>query len=190
MKTNELMSAFDNLKVGLFFGSDTGNTEVITNDFVETWEATELEVIAGIDMKVEDYARFDFIIIGLSTWYDGDLQSDFEDFFPQFQTIDFTDKIVAMYGLGDQLGYDEYFVDGLGILGEVILNNGGKIIGMWPTEGYDYTKSKAEFTPELFYGLALDEDNEMEKTAERLEAWIPQVVKELEEALTEAGAVS
>ncbi|MEM6398052.1 MAG: flavodoxin [Bacteroidota bacterium] len=177
------MSAFDNLKVGLFFGSDTGNTEVITNDFVETWDATELEVIAAIDMKKEDYARFDFIIIGLSTWYDGDLQSDFEDFFPQFQEIDFTGKIVAMYGLGDQLGYDEYFVDGLGILGEVILKNGGKIIGMWPTEGYDYTKSKGEFNDKLFYGLALDEDNEMEKTAERLEAWIPQVVKELEEAL-------
>lgn len=65
--------------------------------------------------------RFGFIIIGHSTWYDGELQSDFEAFFDEFQTIDFTYKIVALYGLGDQYGYDEYFVDGLGVLGEVVL---------------------------------------------------------------------
>lgn len=177
------MSTFGELKAGLFYGSDTGNTEVITQDFVELWDAFPLEVIAAADMTVEDYAKFDFIFIGLSTWYDGDLQSDFEDFYEQFKTIDFSGKIVAMYGLGDQYGYDEYFVDGLGILGKVIIENGGKIIGMWPTEGYEYDKSKGEFTKELFYGLALDEDNQMEMTSDRINAWIPQVVRELEEAL-------
>ncbi|MEL6719317.1 MAG: flavodoxin domain-containing protein, partial [Bacteroidota bacterium] len=120
------------IKVGLFFGSDTGTTEAITQDFKELWNLTDLEVIEACDMKVEDYAPFNFIILGLPTWYDGDLQSDFEDFFDDFKTIDFTDKIVAMYGLGDQYGYAEYFVDGLGILGKVILENGGKIIGHWP----------------------------------------------------------
>ena len=130
-------------------------------------------------MTVADYARFDIIFIGLSTWYDGELQSDFEEFFDQFQTIDFSNKIVAMYGLGDQYGYDEYFVDGLGILGEVILQNGGKIIGMWPIEGYEFAQSKGQYNEELFYGLALDEDNQMEKTEERLNKWIKQVEREL-----------
>ncbi|MEM0991482.1 MAG: flavodoxin [Bacteroidota bacterium] len=177
----------EDIKVGLFFGSDTGTTEAITQDFKELWELTELEVIEACDMKVEDYARFEFIIIGLSTWYDGDLQSDFEDFFEDFKTIDFTNKIVAMYGLGDQYGYEEYFVDGLGILGKVILENGGKIIGHWPIEGYDYSESKGQLNDTHFYGLALDEDNQMEMTQDRLEKWIKQVEVELKACFATVG---
>ncbi|MEM9886520.1 MAG: flavodoxin [Bacteroidota bacterium] len=181
------MAAIDDIKVGLFFGSDTGTTEAITRDFVDAWELTELEVIEACDMKVEDYSRFEFIIIGLSTWYDGDLQSDFEDFFEDFKTIDFSNKIVAMYGLGDQYGYDEYFVDGLGILGKVILENGGKIIGHWPIEGYDYSESKGQLNDTHFYGLALDEDNQMELTQDRLTAWMKQIEQELKGCLELVG---
>lgn len=173
------MKSLEELRVGLFFGSDTGNTEVITQDLVELWDLTELTVINASDMTVEDYGKFDFIFIGLPTWYDGDLQSDFEDFYDQFLTIDFTDKIVAMYGLGDQYCYDEFFVDGLGILGKVILKNGGKIIGMWPMEGYEFTESKGQFNDTLFYGLAIDEDNQMDQTPARIENWVKQVEEEL-----------
>ena len=179
------MATIDNIRVGLFFGSDTGNTEAITQDFTELWEATELEVIEAGIMTVADYDKFDFIILGLSTWYDGDLQSDFENFYEAFKTIDFSGKIVAMYGLGDQYGYDEYFIDGLGILGEVIVENGGKIIGLWPIEGYEFSASKGKFNDTHFYGLALDEDNQMELTADRLEAWVKQVEEELVETLAE-----
>lgn len=171
----------DHLRFGLFFGSDTGNTEVITQDLVDMWDLSELEVIDACIMKVEDYARFDVIVIGLPTWYDGELQSDFEAFFDDFKTIDFSNKTVAMYGLGDQYGYADYFVDGLGILGEVILRNDGKIIGMWPREGYDFTYSKGLYNDELFYGLALDEDNEMHLTKDRLSDWLDQVKRELEQ---------
>ncbi|MEM1328617.1 MAG: flavodoxin [Bacteroidota bacterium] len=178
------MPSISDIKVGLFFGSDTGTTEAITEDFKELWTMTDLEVIEACDMKVAHYAPFDFIFLGLPTWYDGDLQSDFEDFFDDFKTIDFTNKIVAMYGLGDQYGYDEYFVDGLGILGKVILKNGGKIIGHWPIEGYEFSESKGQFNDTHFYGLAIDEDNQMELTQKRLEAWVKQVEGELKEALT------
>lgn len=139
---------------------------------------TRLELIEACDMTVTDYDRFDHIIIGLSTWYDGDLQSDFEDFFEDFKTIDFTGKTVAMFGLGDQYGYDEYFVDGLGILGKEILANGGEIIGMWPDEGYEYELSKGIYKEGLFYGLALDDDNQLHLTAERLKKWIAQIESE------------
>lgn len=50
------MSSLNDIKVGLFFGSDTGNTEVITQDFVGIWELTKLEVIEASTMTVEDYA--------------------------------------------------------------------------------------------------------------------------------------
>lgn len=176
----KIMIDMKDIKVGLFFGSDTGTTEAITQDIVNLWSTTQLDVIDACEMTVEDYMRYDYIMIGLPTWYDGELQSDFEDFFDQFQTIDFTGKTVAMYGLGDQYGYADYFVDGLGILGEVILRNGGQIIGMWPNDDqYDFENSKGLYTPELFYGLAIDEDNQVHLTEERLKQWIAQIESEL-----------
>lgn len=168
-------------KFGLFFGSETGNTEDVTNRIVELWKISELEVINAAEMTVEDYERFDIIMIGLSTWYDGELQSNFDEFFDDFNTIDFSGKVVALYGLGDQVGYPEFFVDSLGILGEVILNNGGKIVGMWPREGYDFDESKGLYNDELFYGLPLDFENQMDMTQPRIEAWLKQVENELKD---------
>ena len=69
--------------------------------------------------------------------------------------------------------------DGIGILAEVIIKNGGKVIGNWPREGYDYVGSKAVLNENLFYGLPIDEDNEDDLTQERCEAWIEQLKKEI-----------
>ena len=59
--------------------------------------------------------------------------------------------------------YCDYFIDGVGIIGEVVIENGGKIVGKWSTEGYEYTESKAELEDGIFLGLAIDEDNQFGK---------------------------
>ena len=92
-------------EIGLFYGSDTGITDDITKDFVTFWEDNNLNVIEIGDANVSDFNKYEQLILGLPTWYDGDLQSDWEDFFDDFKTIDFTNKTVAIYGLGDQIGY-------------------------------------------------------------------------------------
>ena len=65
-----------------------------------------------------------------------------------------------------------------------VIKNGGKIIGYWPTKGYQHTDSVAiiEENTELFYGLAIDEDNECQLTDERLTTWISQIKKEFQSA--------
>lgn len=168
-------------KVGMFVGSDTGNTDEIADKIISKWKISELEVIDASNMTVEDYARFDIIILGLSTWYDGELQSDFEYFFNDFQTIDFSGKVVAMFGCGDQTGYPEYFVDGLGILGEVVVAKGGYMIGQWPIEGYEFDESKGLFDDQRFYGLALDFENQMDMNDERIDTWLAQIELEIGE---------
>lgn len=181
--------SFNKIKKGLFYGSDTGNTESVTQELIELLPFDlDLVMEAGI-MTAGDYADLDFILLGLSTWYDGDLQSDFENFFEEFKTIDFTGKIVALYGLGDQYGYADYFIDGVGILAKEILNNGGRIIGLWPSGDYDYDESKAQVDEHHFYGLAIDEDNEMHKTKDRLEKWSRQVNEELSSTLVTSGLI-
>jgi len=158
--------------IGLIYGSDSGMTEVVTNNIVDYWDANVIEVIEVCDAKTTDFGRFDLLILGLSTWYDGDLQSDWETFFDQFESINFKNKTVALFGLGDQCGYGEYFIDGVGMLAEVVLKNNGKIIGFWSIEGYEFRESKALFNAKYFYGLAIDEDNQPELTQERLQNWL------------------
>jgi len=164
--------------IGLFYGSDTGTTEEITNDIVAYFENIDTYEIC--DVSTANFDTYQHIILGLSTWYDGDLQSDWERFFEDFKTINFTNKKVAIYGLGDQIGYPEYFIDGVGILAKEVLKNGGKVVGHWSSTSYRFTESRATVPNcvNLFYGLAIDEDNESSLTQKRIELWINKVKKE------------
>lgn len=169
-------------KIKLIWGSDTGATEevvtIVERGFLSTINA--IEQVSEMTNSPEHWNTHNIYMIGLPTWYDGELQSDWEDYFEEFKTIDFTNKKVAIFGLGDQEGYGEYFVDGIGILAEVIIRNGGTIIGKTSTEGYDFEESRAEMESGVFYGLAIDEDNQEELTENRIFSWIDQLKKELQ----------
>lgn len=164
-------------KLGLIYGSDTGATESVIEVLAGIIDK-EVEVIEVCNVDEDDFLKFDFLILGIPTWYDGDLQSDWEDYYDTFKTIDFTNKIVAIFGLGDQIGYGEYFVDGIGILAQVVIKNGGKIIGNCSTDGYDFMQSKAEKSEGIFYGLPIDEDNQHHETENRIEKWWHQLKEE------------
>ena len=165
------------MKTKIIYGSDTGNTEVIAEDLVKL--LGEHEVLTVDELEESDWGGNELYILGIPTWYDGELQSDWEDYFEEFKKVDFTGKSVAVFGLGDQIGYDEWFCDGIGILAEVVEKNGGKVIGNWPTDGYEFESSKAVMnTNNTFYGLCIDEDNQPELTQERLKKWVEQLKNE------------
>ena len=169
------------MRIKLIYGSDTGNTELVTEDISKLLDNIEVTTVADLTSEDWDHDKF---ILGIPTWYDGELQSDWEDYFEEFKKIDFTNKIVAIFGLGDQLGYEEWFCDGVGILAKVVLENGGKSIG-WTDidETYDLDEEpKSMYNEFKFYGLCLDEDNQGELTQERLENWINQIKKEFNES--------
>ena len=98
--------------------------------------------------------------------------------FEELDNIDFSDKKVAYFGTGDQVGYTENFQDAMGILEEKIANLGGKTIGYWSTDGYEYEASKADKGGK-FVGLALDEDNQSELTESRIKEWVAQIKSEM-----------
>ena len=162
------------MRIKLIYGSDTGNTELVTEDLVKLLGDVEVTTVADLIPEDWDHDKF---ILGIPTWYDGELQSDWEDYFEEFKTIDFTGKTVAIFGLGDQLGYDEWFCDGIGILAKVILKNGGRVIGYTDKdESYDFdTTPKSIIKDDVFYGLCIDEDNQGELTQERLSKWVEQI---------------
>ena len=78
--------------------------------------------------------------------------------------------------MGDQFGYGDYFLDAMGMLHDVVIQTGPEIIGQWSTEGYEFDASKAEIPgASKFVGLALDEDQQENLTAERLNRWCAQI---------------
>jgi len=179
------------MKIGLFYGSDTGRTTAVAERIKELLgEKVQIDSFEMTNFNKTDLESYDYLILGLSTWYDGELQSDWETHFDTFCEIDFTGKNIAIYGLGDQIVYCDYFIDGVGIVGQQILKSGGQLFGEWSTEGYLHTESKAEFKKGTFCGLALDEDTEEDLTEERLTEWCNQILHQFikKSSITEAVA--
>lgn len=167
-------------KIGLFYGTDTGNTETVAELIKEKIEAAlgagSVDVHEIYQKTNDDMAAYDFIIMGQPTWYDGELQGDWEEFIPEIKKIDFIGKKIAFFGLGDQYGYASYFCDSLGVFADIVEDQGGEIIGFTSTEGYEHDFSKAERDGQ-FVGLCLDIDNQEDLTEERVGDWLPNVLK-------------
>jgi len=159
----------------IFYASSTGNTEkaakAIRN---ELGGKQALKLFNVADSGVERMNEYDKIILGSSTWGEGDLQDDWEEVFDEFKTLDFSNKTIALFGLGDQEEYSDYYLDAMGMLYEAVVAQGGNVIGGWTNEGYDFDESKS-LVDDSFVGLALDEDNQSELTQERITAWCAQI---------------
>jgi flavodoxin I len=168
-------------KIGLFFGSDTGVTEMVAKMIQEQLGADVVDVHDVYDVEGPELLEYENLILGLSTWHDGQLQSSWEDFYNRFEKLDLSNKKVALFGLGDQYGYSTYYCDGVGVIGKLAEKNGATIIGHWPTEGYEHDESKAQIDDDTFIGLCLDDDNQDDLTDERVEKWVRQIREEFED---------
>ncbi|GAA4498140.1 flavodoxin FldA [Pseudaeromonas paramecii] len=165
--------------VGLFFGSDTGNTETVAGMIQKELGEQLVDVRDIAKSSKEEIAQFDLLILGIPTWYYGEAQADWDDFFPELEEIDFTNKLVAIFGCGDQEDYAEYFLDAMGTLRDIVEARGAIIMGNWPTEGYHFEASKALVDDQHFVGLGIDEDRQPELTEGRVKAWCKQLVDEM-----------
>jgi flavodoxin I len=162
-------------KIGLFFGTQTGNTEAIAEAIQAEFGGDTVVTLHDIASAApDDFAEYSHLIIGCPTWNIGELQADWEGFYDELDDIDFAGKQVAYFGAGDQVGYADNFQDAMGILAEKMTGLGATTVGQWPTEGYDFSDSKAVQNGK-FVGLAIDEDNQPELTESRIKAWVTQL---------------
>lgn len=167
--------------IGIFFGSDTGNTENIAKMIQETLGGTDIAEVHDIaKSSKEDIEAFDILLFGIPTWYYGEAQCDWDDFFPTLEEIDFNGKLVAIFGCGDQEDYAEYFCDAMGTVKDIIEPKGATIVGHWTTEGYHFEASKGLTDDKRYFiGLTIDEDRQPELTDERVKRWVKQISDEL-----------
>lgn len=163
--------------VPLLYGSTTGNTAGVAERIAERWTGSEpIELIdIGVD-GVTPVIAYETLIIGAPTWDFGELQQDWADEWESFCQLDLSGMRVALFGVGDQLGYPEWFQDSLGLIANQVRKAGGVLVAPWPNQGYKFEASLALMEGEdQFVGLALDEDSQAWATDERLEVWLKQV---------------
>ncbi|VTQ57697.1 flavodoxin FldA [Campylobacter jejuni] len=172
------------MKIGLFYGSSTCYTEMAAEKIRDILgeELVDLHNIKDVDPdRMEDYS---ILILGIPTWDFGEIQEDWEAVWNQLPTLKLRGKIVAMYGMGDQLGYGEWFLDALGMLYHQLVPLGVRFIGFWPTEGFEFTSPKPlSADGKHFVGLALDDVNQFDLTEERLQQWCEQILLEMDALL-------
>lgn len=164
--------------IGIFYGSDTGNTENISRIIQKKLGKNIAKIFDIAKCNQKDIDNYTKIFFGIPTWYYGEAQCDWDDFFPILKKISFTNKIVAIFGCGDQEDYSDYFCDAMGILSNIIKHN-AKIVGHWSTNGYHFDESKGLINSNKFIGLAIDEDRQPELTNKRISKWLDQVIHEM-----------
>ncbi|WP_218354768.1 flavodoxin FldB [Alteromonas lipotrueiana] len=172
------------LSIGLFYGSTTCYTEMAAEKIQAQLNTLfDDQVVSLHNIKDEALKRaenFDILIFGISTWDFGELQEDWESHWEEVYQLALQGKTVALFGLGDQLGYADWFQDALGMLHDALVPSGCNIIGYWPNKGYEFAVSKAlTEDQQSFVGLSLDDENQYEQTDERIEKWCLQLLEEL-----------
>ena len=163
------------MSIAIIYGSNGGVTEGVAEQIKDALGLdADLLDIGSEEMDI--FEKYEKMIIGTSTWGEGELQDDWDDVFNDFEAVEFGGKTVAFFGTGDQEGYADNFLDAMGTLHDVVVKNGGTVVGdKWSTEGYDYDESTA-VTDDGFVGLAIDDDNQDDMTTERIEKWI-EIIK-------------
>ena len=163
--------------IAIFYGSSTGNTldaaEKIKGelgDFVS-------HMADVVDSEPADLENYDILLLGVSTWNIGEMQEDWDTFIPNMSDLNLSGKKVAFFAMGDQAGYPDNFLDAMGQLWKVVKELGEpELVGVWPTEGYEFDASEGLFDESHFFGLGLDEENQSEMHDERISTWLVKVL--------------
>ncbi|MDQ2075215.1 flavodoxin FldB [Marinimicrobium sp. ABcell2] len=165
--------------IGLFYGSSTCYTEMAGEKIRGVLGEDRVDIFNVADTPIITAQFYPHLIFGIPTWDYGELQEDWEEIWGDLDELELSGKTVALYGLGDQVGYPEWFQDALGYLHSKILARGARPCGYWPRDGYEFEASKA-LTPDEthFVGLPLDEENEFQLTDERIRQWCAQIERE------------
>jgi len=161
----------------IFYASSTGNTQMIAKEISK--QLGDIPLFDVADEGVSQLDKYNKVILGLPTWGDGELQDDWDDVWNELKDIDFSNKTVALFGLGDQEDYGYNFVDALGIAYEELENRAACIVGKSiVTDDYFYEESRG-VVDGSFVGLALDEDNQESLTEKRILDWCEVIKKEI-----------
>ncbi|MEM9330324.1 MAG: flavodoxin domain-containing protein [Pseudomonadota bacterium] len=119
------------MKVGLLYGTETGNAEMLCDDIEEELgSGFECEINDLGDIEPEELNEDTFYIIVTSTYGNGDLPTTAAPFYDKLteEKPDLSNVRFAIFGLGDMV-FDETYNQGSERLRKLLVECGAKMIG-------------------------------------------------------------
>lgn len=165
-------------KTIIVYGSTSGNCESVARRIAEALGVASSSVISASDLTSGLVSDNTNLILGSSTWGSGDLQDEWYDAVGIIKGADLSGKTVAVFGCGDSCGFSTTFCDAMSALYEAAKAAGANMVGQVSTDGYTFDESASVVNGE-FVGLAIDEDNESDRTDGRIAAWVEAIRPEL-----------
>lgn len=157
------------MKTGIYYGSATGTTAEIARRIASMTGVSDADIHDVADTAPHTAGDYDLLILGSSTWGNGELEDDWYDFIDGLRALDLTGKKIALFGCGDETMSDT-FCNAVGILYDRLKDTGATFIGEFPADEYHFDKSAAS-DGAVMRGLLLDEVNHPELTTARLRSW-------------------
>ena len=164
-------------KIGLIYSFNTNKTSLAAKKIGEAFGKGQVDHVNAEDISEKKFLGYDVMILGVPTWFDGELPNYWDEFVPAIEDMDLKDKTFAIFGNGDQKGYPENFVDGIGIMADLLESRGAKLVGFTPAGDYTFESSRA-LRKDHFAGLALDFENQGRQVNRRIKQWAEQIREE------------
>lgn len=162
-------------KTGIFYSFNSIKTAKAAEKIIEEFGANfKIVPVNAEELTDELFLSFNNFILGVPTWFDGELPNYWDEFVPALEDLDLKGKTIAIFGLGNQVEYPENFGDAVGIMSELLQERGAKLIGSTSTNGYVYERSKAEVEGK-FIGLILDQETQPRLSKERIVNWVKDI---------------
>jgi flavodoxin I len=165
-------------KTGLIYSFNTNKTSLAAKKIGEEFGGEAIEQVNAETLTEKELLSFDNIVMGVPTWFDGELPNYWDEFVPAIEDLDLGGKTFAIFGNGNQKGYPENFVDGIGIMADLLESRGANLVGFTPLEGYTFESSRA-VRGNMFAGLALDFENQGKQVNQKIKSWVEQLKTEL-----------
>lgn len=164
-------------KTAIFYSFNTHKTAQVANKIKGLWEEQldEINVEKATDDQLMAYDNY---ILGVPTWFDGELPNYWDELVPAIEDMSFKGKTFAIFGNGDQKKYSDNFGDAVGIMAELVEQQGGKVIGHTDIKDYEFESSRA-LKGDKFVGLLLDFENQSRKTNSRIKEWVKQIANQM-----------
>jgi len=164
-------------KTAIIYSFNTKKTGKVAERIKEAFDSDMVEMVNAEEINESQFMSFDQIIMGVPTWFDGELPNYWDEFIPDLEDLNLSGKKIALYGLGDQKGYPENFLDGVGLMANILEKRGANLIGFTSVEGYEFESSQA-VRGDQFAGLAIDYENQGSMNNERIAAWVESLKQE------------
>ncbi len=163
-------------KIGVFYGSNTGMTAEVAEEIAALLGVAKEDVHNVSKSAPSEVAPYDVLLLGTSTWGNGELQDDWYDFIDGLEALDLKGKKIALFGCGDETMRDT-FCGAIGELYNRLQKTGASFIGAFDANVYDFDNSPA-FIDGVYVGLCLDQVNKEELTAPRIKEWVAKIKTE------------